>query len=129
MPIRANKIITEVFTSLISSAIQYTCGSKRIIVNSEEGDVFWKIRIIDLKGLNDSDKTMIFNMLCGMEKKIVKGSGLGLAIARRIIRLHKGGIGVENLRDGGVVYIVELPKLGYSDQQHYQKRQYSCKKR
>ena len=47
MPIRANKIIKEVFGSLISSVIINALGSKRIIVNSEEGDVFWKIRIID----------------------------------------------------------------------------------
>ncbi|HEY9206868.1 MAG TPA: PAS domain-containing sensor histidine kinase [Candidatus Methanoperedens sp.] len=113
MPIRANKIIKEVFASLISSVIIYTPNRKRIIVNSEEGDVFWKIRIIDRQGLMDTDKTMIFNMLCGMEKKGVKGSGLGLAIARRIVRLHKGGIGLENTPDGGAVFIVELPKLEY----------------
>lgn len=127
MPIRANKIIGEVFASLISSVIKYSRGSKRIIVNSEEGDVFWKIKIIDREGLKDTDKTMIFNMLCGIEKNVVKGSGLGLAIARRIIRLHRGGIGVENTRDGGVVFIVELPKLEYY-QHRYNEPQYSCKK-
>jgi PAS domain S-box-containing protein len=116
MPIRANKTIGEVFTSLILSAIKYVRGSKRIIVNSEEGDVFWKIRIINREGLKDTDKTMIFNILCGMEKNVVKGSGLDLAIARRIVRLHRGGIGVEDIRDGGSVFIVELPKIEYSDQ-------------
>jgi len=119
MPIKANKIIGEVFASLISSIIKYACSSKRIIVNSEERDVFWNIKIIDREGLKDTDKSMIFDVLCGMEKDGVKGSGLGLAIARRIVRLHRGGIGVENTRDGGSVFIVELPKLGYSDQYHY----------
>jgi len=70
---------------------------------------------------------MIFNMLCGMEKNAVKGSGLDLAIARRIVRLHRGGIGVENTRDGGAVFIVELPKREYLYQHHYP--QYACKKR
>ncbi|HWR26357.1 MAG TPA: PAS domain S-box protein [candidate division Zixibacteria bacterium] len=116
MPIRANNIIGEVFASLIMSVIKYARGSKRIIVNSEEGDVFWKIRIIDREGLKDTDKTMIFNMLCGMEKDVVKGLGLDLAIARRIVRLHRGGIGVEDIRDGGSVFIVELPKIEYLDQ-------------
>ena len=110
MPIRANKMIGEVFASLILSVIKYVRGGKRIIVNSEEGDIFWKIRIIDREGLKDTDKTMIFDMLCGMEKDVVKGSGLDLAIARRIVRLHRGGIGVEDTRDGGSVFIVELPK-------------------
>ena len=109
IPIRANKIIKEVFASLISNVIINASGSKRIIVNSEEGEVIWKIRIIDREGLMDTDKTMVFNILCGMEKNGVKGSGLGLAIARRIVRLHRGGIGMET--DGGVVFIVELPKL------------------
>ena len=82
-------------------------------MNSEEGDIFWKIRIIDREGLKDSDKTMIFNMLCGMEKNLVIGSGLDLAIARRIVRMHGGGIGVEDIRGGGSVFIVELPKIEY----------------
>ena len=69
-------------------------------------------------GLKDTDKTMIFDMLCGMEKGVAKGSLLGLAIAGRIIRLHRGGIGVENTRDGGSVFIVELPKREYSYQYH-----------
>jgi len=127
MPIRANKTIGQVFASLILSLIKYVRGSKRIIVNSEEGDIFWKIRIIDREGLKDTDKTMIFNMLCGMEKNLVIGSGLDLAIARRIVRLHGGGIGVEDIREGGSVFIVELPKIEYMDQHHYP--QYSCKKR
>ncbi len=111
IPIRANKIIKEVFTSLISNVIINAPGSKRIIVNSEEGNVFWKIRIIDREGLMDTDRTMVFNILCGMEKNGIKGSGLGLAIARRIVRLHRGGIGMEKTPDGGAVFIVELPKL------------------
>lgn len=127
MPIRANMIIEDAISSLILSAIKYIRGDKKIIVNSEEGDIFWKIRIIDREGLTDADKTMIFDMLCGMEKGVVKGSELGLAIARRIVRLHGGGIGVEDTRDGGSVLIVELPKLEYSGQHHYPERQYSCK--
>ena len=111
IPIRANKIIKEVFASLISNVIINAPGSKRIMVNSEEGEVFWKIRIIDREGLMDTDRTMVFNILCGMEKNSVKGSGLGLAIARRIVRLHRGGIGMEKTPDGGTVFIVELPKL------------------
>ncbi|CAG1003105.1 Phytochrome-like protein cph1 [Methanosarcinales archaeon] len=127
MPIRANKIIKEVFGSLISSVIINSPGSKSIIVGSEEGDAFWKIRIIDPEGLKDTDRSMIFNILCGMEKGVVKGSLLGLAIARRILRLHRGGIGVEETREGGSVFIVELPKLEYSDQHHYPESQHSCK--
>ncbi len=118
MPIRANKVIEEVFASLISSVIKYAHGGKRITVNSEEEGTFWKIRIIDREGLKDVDKTVVFDMLCGMEKNGVKGSGLGLAIARRIVRLHRGGIGVEDTPDGGAVFIVELPKLEYLYQHH-----------
>ncbi len=102
----------------ISSVIKYSLGSKRIIVNSEEGETFWKIRIIDREGLKDMDKTVVFDMLCGMEKNGVKGSGLGLAIARRLVRLHRGGIGVEDTPDGGAVFIVELPKLEHLYQHH-----------
>ncbi|HEY9246496.1 MAG TPA: PAS domain-containing sensor histidine kinase, partial [Candidatus Methanoperedens sp.] len=115
MPVRANNIIGEVFTSLILSIIKYVHGSKRIILDSYEEDVFWKIRIIDREGLKETDIAAIFSMLCGTGKETVRGSALGLAIARRIVRLHRGGIGVEDTRDKGSVFIVELPKPGCQD--------------
>ncbi len=112
MPARANKIIEEVFANLISNAIKYASGGKKIIVNGCDGVDFWRIRIIDFgEGIKDPDKTMIFERFYRKEKKGVKGSGLGLAIARKIVELHRGRIRVEDNPEGGAIFVVELPKL------------------
>ncbi len=117
MPAKANKIIEEVFSNLISNAIKYAPDGKRIIVKCEDRDPFWNIMIIDFgEGLKKTDKTIIFDRFCRLEKTGIKGSGLGLAIAKKIIELHKGGIGVEDNPQGGAIFIVEIPKSEYLDQ-------------
>lgn len=114
MPVKANKIIEEVFSNLISNAIKYASDGKMMIVKGEDRDPFWNIIIIDFgEGLKNEDKAVIFDRFCRLEKKGVKGSGLGLAIAKKIIELHRGGIGVEDNPQGGAVFIVEIPKSGY----------------
>jgi signal transduction histidine kinase len=40
------------------------------------------------------------------------GAGLGLAIVKAIIDAHKGRIDVENVADGGVRFVVWLPRDG-----------------
>ena len=119
MPVKANRIIEEVFSNLISNAIKYAQNGKRIIVKAEDRDPFWNVMIIDFgEGLRQIDKTVIFDRFCRLDKKGVKGSGLGLAIAKKIVELHKGGIGVEDNPKGGAVFIVEIPKSEYLDQVH-----------
>jgi two-component system phosphate regulon sensor histidine kinase PhoR len=119
MPVKANKIIEEVFANLISNAIKYAHNGKRIIVKSEDRDPFWNVMIIDFgEGLKKIDKTIIFDRFCRLEKKGVKGSGLGLAIVKKIVELHRGGIGVEDNPEGGAVFIVEIPKSEYLDPVH-----------
>jgi signal transduction histidine kinase len=119
MPVKANKIIEEVFANLISNAIKYARDGKKIIVKGEDRDPFWNIMVIDFgEGLKNTEKSMIFDRFCRLEKKGVKGSGLGLAIAKKIVELHRGGIGVEDNPQGGAVFIVEIPKSEYLDQIH-----------
>jgi PAS domain S-box-containing protein len=119
MPVKANKIIEEVFSNLISNAIKYARDGKRIIVKCEDRNPFWNVMIIDFgKGLKMTDKTIVFDRFCRLEKKGIKGSGLGLAIAKKIVELHRGGIGVEDNPQGGAIFIVEIPKSEYLDQIH-----------
>jgi len=47
MPVKANRIIEEVFSNLISNAIKYAQNGKRIIVKAEDRDPFWNVMIID----------------------------------------------------------------------------------
>lgn len=111
MPVRANKIIEDIFLNLISNAIKYAPTGKRIIVDGKDSGNFWKIRVIDFgPGIKDADKKLIFERFHREEKKGVKGSGLGLAIAGKIVDLHKGRIWVEDNPEGGALFTVEIPK-------------------
>jgi two-component system phosphate regulon sensor histidine kinase PhoR len=119
MPVKANHIIEEIFSNLISNAIKYAANGKKIIVKGEDRDPFWNVMIIDFgEGLKKTDKSIIFDRFCRLEKKGVKGSGLGLAIVKKIVELHRGSIGVEDNPQGGAVFIVEIPKSEYLDQVH-----------
>jgi len=111
MPIRANKIIEEVIANIISNAIKYAPKSKTIIVEGKDGIDFWIVKVIDFgEGINDADKTGIFERFLRREKKGVEGSGLGLAITRKIMELHQGRVWVEDNPKGGAVFIIEIPK-------------------
>lgn len=111
IPVRANKIIEEVFNNFISNAVKYAAEGKRIAVESEENKDSWRIKVIDFgEGVRDPDKAAIFERFQRMEKKGVKGSGLGLAIAKRIVELHNGRIWVEDNPAGGAVFVADIPK-------------------
>ncbi len=115
MPVKANKIIEEVFSNFISNAVKYASMDKRIVVNGEDGGKCWRLKVIDFgKGINDEDKKKIFERFRRMDIKGVKGSGLGLAIARKIVELHRGSIWVEDNPEGGAVFVVEIPKANQS---------------
>ncbi len=111
MPVRANKIIEEVFANIMSNAIKYASSGKSIVLDCKEREGCWNIRVTDFgEGIDDCDKTVIFDRFQRMEKKGVKGSGLGLAIASKIMELHNGRIWVEDNPEGGAVFVVEIPK-------------------
>ncbi|VVB53857.1 Methyl sulfide methyltransferase-associated sensor [uncultured archaeon] len=111
LPVKANKIIEDIFTNIIINAIKYAPQGKRIVVKGIEEANFCSVRIIDFgEGIQDAEKKLIFERFNRNEKKGVKGSGLGLAIAVRILQLHNGRIWVEDNPEGGAVFVVQIPK-------------------
>lgn len=111
LPVKANRIIEDIFTNIIINAIKYAPQGKRIVVKGIEEDNSCSVRIIDFgEGIKDPEKKLIFERFNRNEKKGVKGSGLGLAIAGRIVELHNGRIRVEDNPEGGAVFVVEIPK-------------------
>ncbi len=109
--VKANKIIEEVFSNLISNAIKYASEGTKVIIEAEEKENSLRVKVKDFgKGINDSSKLEIFERFRRKEKRSIKGSGLGLAIASRIVELHSGKIWVEDNPEGGAVFVVEIPK-------------------
>ncbi|NOZ59730.1 MAG: PAS domain S-box protein [Euryarchaeota archaeon] len=113
LPVRANRIIAEVFANFISNAIKYAPEGKRIVVEAERGENSVRVKVADFgSGVPDEDKESIFNRFTRRDKKGVKGSGLGLAIAKKIMELHCGRVWVEDNTPRGAVFVAELPAGG-----------------
>lgn len=111
MPVKANKILEEVFSNFISNAVKYAEHGKRIVFENEGSRDLWRIRVKDYgEGVEDRYKDRIFDRFNRLEKMGVKGSGLGLAIAKKIAELHNGRLFVEDNPEGGAVFIFEMPK-------------------
>ncbi len=111
MPVKANSIIIHVFLNLISNAIKYASKGKKIIIDGEKHNGFYRIKVIDFgPGIEDKYKKAIFERFRRKEKGGVRGTGLGLAIAKRITELHQGKIWVEDNPKGGAVFVVEIPE-------------------
>lgn len=118
MPIKANNIIEEVFSNLISNAIKYASTGGKITIEGEDEAGQWLIRVVDFgDGVKDEYKTAIFDRLVRKDREGVKGTGLGLAIVKKIVEIHKGEVWVEDNPDGGAVFMVKIPKGGNSDGQ------------
>lgn len=94
---RINPVIEEVFVNLFSNAIKYSPASERIIIDIVDNDSEWKVTFTDFgNGVNNADKSKLFNRFKRADKTGIRGTGLGLAIAKKITELHGGSIGVED---------------------------------
>ncbi len=110
-PARANEIVSQVFTNLVSNAIKYGPPGGAIQVGVSDGGDRWTVSVADSgDGIADADKERVFTRFERAAKEGVKGTGLGLAIARRIVDLHGGRIWIEDNPRGGAVFHVALPK-------------------
>lgn len=112
MPIKANEMVSEVFQNLFTNAIKYAREGKRIIIEANlEGNNYF-IRVIDFgKGISDTYKKAIFLRFERSENvKGIEGSGIGLGIVKKIVKLHKGDVWVEDNPAGGSIFVVRLPK-------------------
>jgi len=111
MPMQASPVIYDVFANLISNAIKYAKEGKKIVIEAEEKDSKYIVKVKDFgEGVPDEFKKVIFERFKRKEKKGVKGTGLGLAIVKRIVELHNGKVWVEDNSPRGATFVVELPK-------------------
>ncbi|MFH1958647.1 MAG: ATP-binding protein [bacterium] len=108
--------IKQVLINVLSNAVKYTAGGKKIAVSAEEiEDDKIKISIKDEgPGIKKEDLNKIFNKFYRCDDDIAKksrGSGLGLAISKEIVRLHKGKIWAESDYGHGSRFNIILPKV------------------
>lgn len=100
--------ISEVFTNLIQNSIDAIAKSGKISIRFKKDKEHIQVFVEDNGcGISDEIKEKIFNPFFTTKSK---GTGLGLSISHRIITDHKGQIEFFNNRDGGVTFVITLPR-------------------
>lgn len=90
--------IEQVFTNLVSNAVEHGISKVSISVQSLGGGI--KLCVAnDGASIDSDDLPFIFDSFYKKKGK-QKGTGLGLAIVKEIVMLHKGEYRAENTKDG-----------------------------
>ena len=113
VPCRRNEI-NQVFSNLISNAVNYMGASERRFIEiggAAHGDAV-ECYVKDTGiGIASEDQERIFQMFTRLHAIDASGEGIGLAYARRILRSHGGRIWVTSARGQGSTFTFTLPLL------------------
>lgn len=105
--------IEQVVSNLMSNAIKYSPGGRRIAVSlvPDDTEVTLKVRD-DGIGMSEEDAVTAFEPFrrSAALRDQVAGSGLGLFVVRRLVEAHGGRIEVQTSAGNGSTFVVQLPR-------------------
>ncbi len=103
----------EVFSNLISNAINYTPEGGKVAVAAAMEGGYLRASVSDNGiGMAPEDLSHIFNRFYRIKNdktRFIIGTGLGLAIVKSIVEAHNGFIRVESEPDRGSTFHVYIP--------------------
>ena len=100
-------LLKQALLNLVLNAIQAMPSGGVLTVESALGKDGIEVRISDTgAGISEENRKKLFSPFFTTKRD---GTGLGLAITYRIIRNHKGDIGVESELGKGTTFTVKLP--------------------
>ena len=100
-----------VISNLIDNAIGYTPEGGLVVLN-----LFYQENMVTLEvcdngiGINDKDKTRIFDRFYRVTNNSTIGSGLGLSIVKEICDKYNASIDVKNNFPKGTIFTIKFPK-------------------
>jgi two-component system sensor histidine kinase BaeS len=111
------KRIEQLLGNLLDNSLAYTEAPGQVLVRLRNGDDNKvAIEVEDTApGVSGSDLLRIFEPLYRADAargRSTGGSGLGLAICEQIAKAHQGAIRAEPTPLGGVLFHLELPRMG-----------------
>lgn len=114
-PVYVDKdLIRIAITNLLSNAVKYNVDGGEVRLTLEETDDALQIRVSDTGiGISDEESARIFEKFYRSEDERVQsvgGHGLGLALARQIVDLHLGSLSLDQDREQGTEFIINLWK-------------------
>jgi signal transduction histidine kinase len=106
-------IIFSLFRNLLSNSIKYNKNIPHIKISCQEREGDWLFTIEDNGiGIEDKNKSKIFEAFSRVYYKEYSGSGLGLSICKKAVNAHGGDIWVEKSEVGkGTVFCFTIRKL------------------
>ncbi len=106
----------EVFSNLITNAINYTPEGGKVVVSATMEGGYLRASVSDNGiGMAPEDLCHIFNRFYRIKSdktRFIIGTGLGLAIVKSIVEAHNGFIRVESEPDRGSTFHVYIPCTG-----------------
>jgi two-component system phosphate regulon sensor histidine kinase PhoR len=109
------RAIDEVFTNLISNAINYSPDGGAVAIAAFPHGEYLEIRVKDTGvGIAAEEIPKIFDKFYRVkdpQTRQVIGTGLGLSIVRGIIEAHRGSVEVESEPGVGTTFRVLLPTI------------------
>ena len=103
--------LTQVFTNLLTNAINYTAEDGNITVSVQPSEHTVSIVVEDTGiGIAPDQISLVFEPFYRAIGS-GEGTGLGLSIARQIMTLHNGDLRVESTLGSGSRFIVTLPLI------------------
>lgn len=110
--------ITQVLVNLISNAVKYSPGAKKVIVTLRQDETKVIVSVQDFGlGIGRAEQAKVFDRFYrvrGKRDKNIPGLGLGLYISSEIIKRHKGKIWVESVEGKGSTFYFSLPVAQYN---------------
>ena len=102
---------TKVIENLLTNAIKFTKGDKRIVVKTYVKDEYFYYEVYNSGDtIKESDMENIFNSYYkDKSTRNKKGTGLGLTIVKVVVDLHNGECFVKNTSDG-VKFTIKIKK-------------------
>ncbi len=105
--------IARVLANLLGNAEKYGEGPSRVVIDADDEMV--RIMVDDSgPGVPVEDRSRIFERFnragAANRRGVGTGVGLGLALVAEHVRLHEGGISVDDAPGGGARFVISLPR-------------------
>lgn len=108
--------IHQVLGNLVSNAVRYAPGGKKVVVGANESSDEVEFFVQDFgPGIASEHLPRIFERFYRVDKtrsRETGGTGLGLAIVKHIVLNHHGTVRVESSVGHGSIFFFTLPKAG-----------------
>ena len=100
-------MIFRAIRNLVENAVKFSPSGGRIDVRVEDGGF---VSVSDEgPGVAETDRQLIFRRFWRRDRSRQAGAGLGLSIVSRIVAVHNGTIGVDNVAGGGAKFTIRFP--------------------